>query len=261
MPASSRANSTRPVLSHTDSRARRIGRSVMAGSERDRALVAAQPCRRKRAMKKPSRPPRSARWQGRVRTSPSAVRSTGKPVELARARPAGARPAGRRRARARSRCGAFLRLQRAAGVDQDAAGLEHARPRPRAAGAAAPPCASTSAGVLCQAMSGWRRIVPVAVQGASSSTAPTGARRAPVERVGDHDLGVEPEAREVACAGARPACRDSSTAVTSAPAAASCAVLPPGAAHRSITARPPTSPSRRAGRAAAASCTHQAPSA
>ena len=32
----------------------------------------------------------------------------------------------------------------------------------------------TSSGVLCQAMSGWRRIVPVAVQGASSSTRPTG---------------------------------------------------------------------------------------
>ena len=38
-----------------------------------------------------------------------------------------------------------------------------------------------------------------------------------------------------------------STAITSAPAAASCAVLPPGAAQRSMTRLPPTSPSRRAG--------------
>ncbi len=34
---------------------------------------------------------------------------------------------------------------------------------------------ATSSGVLCQAMSGWRRIVPVAVQGASSSRRATGA--------------------------------------------------------------------------------------
>ena len=52
-----------------------------------------------------------------------------------------------------------------------------------------------------------------------------------------------------------------STAVTSAPVAASCMVLPPGAAHRSITRLPRTSPSSSAGSAAAASCTHQSPSA
>ena len=51
-----------------------------------------------------------------------------------------------------------------------------------------------------------------------------------------------------------------STAVTRAPACASCAVLPPGAAQRSATVLPRTSPSRRAGSAAAASCTHHAPS-
>ena len=38
-------------------------------------------------------------------------------------------------------------------------------------------------------------------------------------------------------------------------------VLPPGAAQRSATERPRMSPSRRTGSAAAASCTHQAPSA
>ena len=38
------------------------------------------------------------------------------------------------------------------------------------------------------------------------------------------------------------------------------AVLPPGAAQRSATVRPERSPNSRAGSAAAASCTHQAPS-
>ena len=53
---------------------------------------------------------------------------------------------------------------------------------------------------------------------------------------------------------------DRSIAVTSAPACASCAVLPPGAAQRSMTRRPATSPNSRAGSAAAASCTHHCPS-
>ena len=54
---------------------------------------------------------------------------------------------------------------------------------------------------------------------------------------------------------------DESSAVTSAPASASCAVLPPGAAQRSTTRRPATSPSSLAGRLAAASWTHHSPSA
>ncbi len=52
-----------------------------------------------------------------------------------------------------------------------------------------------------------------------------------------------------------------STAVTCAPAAASCAVLPPGAAQRSRIRSPGLGARILAGRAAAASCTHQAPSA
>ena len=51
-----------------------------------------------------------------------------------------------------------------------------------------------------------------------------------------------------------------STATTEAPACASCAVLPPGAAQRSATRLPATSPSSRAGSDAATSCTHHAPS-
>ena len=46
-----------------------------------------------------------------------------------------------------------------------------------------------------------------------------------------------------------------------APASASCAVLPPGAAQRSATALPSMSPNSRTGNAAAASCTHHWPSA
>ncbi len=49
-------------------------------------------------------------------------------------------------------------------------------------------------------------------------------------------------------------------AVTLAPARMSCAVLPPGAAQRSATPSPLISPSKRAGKLAAVSCTHQAPS-
>ena len=52
-----------------------------------------------------------------------------------------------------------------------------------------------------------------------------------------------------------------SSAVTCQPCAASCSVLPPGAAHRSSTWRPSPAPSSRAGSAAARSCTHHAPSA
>ena len=50
-------------------------------------------------------------------------------------------------------------------------------------------------------------------------------------------------------------------ATTSAPAAASCALLPPGAAHKSATRSPGRTFNNRAGKAAAASCTHHWPSA
>ena len=52
-----------------------------------------------------------------------------------------------------------------------------------------------------------------------------------------------------------------SSAVTCQPAAASCRLLPPGAAHRSSTWRSSPGPSSRAGKDAARSCTHHAPSA
>ena len=54
---------------------------------------------------------------------------------------------------------------------------------------------------------------------------------------------------------------DRSKAVTCAPKAANCIVLPPGAAHRSSTVSPGCGARIRTGRAAAASCTHHSPSA
>ena len=87
-----------------------------------------------------------------------------------------------------------------------------------------------------------------------------GAARRPGRRVGLDDLGGEREPLQVVAQALEPRGR-MSTAVTRAPAAARAAVLPPGAAQRSATPRPATSPATRATRAAPASCTHQAPSA
>ena len=109
-------------------------------------------------------------------------------------------------------------------------------------------------------MSGWRRSVPVPEQGASSRMA------------SNCSVGVHLLASAVTSSAEKPARvrfspsrvirrSEMSTAVTCAPAAQSCRVLPPGAAHRSATRLPVMSPSRRAGRVAAASCTHQVPSA
>ena len=62
-------------------------------------------------------------------------------------------------------------------------------------------CASasraTSSGDLAHGMSGWRRMVPVAVQGASSRTASNGAGP-PLQRVGDDDLGVHRQPAQIA---------------------------------------------------------------
>ena len=118
----------------------------------------------------------------------------------------------------------------------------------------------TSSSSFSQAMSGWRRSVPVPEQGASSRIASNGSEA------------VHLLASAVMSSAARPARArfsptrtmrraEISTAVTFAPAAQSCIVLPPGAAQRSATRLPAMSPSRRTGKVAAASCTHHAPSA
>ena len=64
-----------------------------------------------------------------------------------------------------------------------------------------------------------------------------GRRRAPVAHIGRDQFGREIQARQILL-DPRKAIRATSTAVTRAPRAASCAVLPPGAAHRSMHGLP-----------------------
>ena len=130
----------------------------------------------------------------------------------------------------------FLGLQRAHRIDQPATGRSIA-----AAACSRRSCASVSArtsrGRLRCGTSGWRRIVPVALHGASSRIASNGAAATrPLRR---------PERPQPASCQCRRFCRSRasrdgsrSTATTAAPVAASCAVLPPGAAHRSATRSP-----------------------
>ncbi len=118
----------------------------------------------------------------------------------------------------------------------------------------------TSRGRLKCGMSGCRLIVPVAVQGASSSTASKGvggihsvasAWMISAESLTRRRFSLNRSIRR----GSR------STAITSAPATASCAVFPPGAAPKSPTRSPPRTARRATGSAAATSCTQNAPSA
>ena len=115
----------------------------------------------------------------------------------------------------------------------------------------------TSAAPLIQGRSGWRRMVPVAVQGASSSTVAQPLSRRATSAL--DDLGREFYAGEVFvdAGGAR---RIVLHRCHLGAGAASCVVLPPGAAQRSSTRSPAPSPSSRVGRVAAASCTQQLPS-
>ena len=95
-------------------------------------------------------------------------------------------------------------------------------------------------------------------QGASSSTASNGSCCHSNASAATVSAWRETRARFSRKRLSRPGER--STAVTLAPANASCAVLPPGAAHRSAIFMSRMSPNKCAGRAAAASCTHHAPS-
>ena len=119
----------------------------------------------------------------------------------------------------------------------------------------------TSAALLIQGRSGWRRMVPVAVQGASSST--NGARSFGCEIA---HIALHASRRQAAAApdfaraaAARMGSR--STAITFAPAAASCTPCRPARRKDRSPSCRATSPSSRAGRLAAKSCTHQSPSA
>ena len=209
----------------------------------------------------PQRGSGSGRCSGRVRRSPAGVTNSARPHSF------------RRRHRPPGKAGialqqgldlplAFLRLQRADAIDQHAARLgqldravEQARLQPD-----------------------QRRDVGLALEPGHVGMAADGAGRGAgrieqyrVERLGICDSGAIPPRRRPP---ARPSATGGRSFLPRAPAApasgrprsparrasASCAVLPPGAAHRSATRKPRTSPNRRAGREAAASCTHQAPS-
>ena len=101
-------------------------------------------------------------------------------------------------------------------------------------------------------------MVPVALHGASSSTASNGTGGCHAVASAAIVSAVSRQCRRLSVSRARRA-GSRSSAVTWAPAAASCAVLPPGAAHKSPMRSPGRGASRRAGSAAAASCTQKAP--
>ncbi len=117
---------------------------------------------------------------------------------------------------------------------------------------------SISASSLIQGTSGWRRQVPVEEHGASSS-APSNSVSGTKSSMLDCRVSAARPRRDRFSRSRVRRLADWSSAVTSAPAATSCAVFPPGAAQRSTIFKPLISPNRRAGIEAAASCTHQSP--
>src|SRR6266851_1748291 len=89
---------------------------------------------------------------------------------------------------------------------------------------------ATSSGLFRCGTSGWRRIAPVAVHGASSRT-PAALTRGCQTAASAVIASTEKSRRwRLVIRRSRRRC-ERSTAVTMAPALASCAVLPPGAAH------------------------------
>ena len=205
-------------------------------------------------MKNPSIPP--AIWPGSVRSQP---RASGTTADGRSALAIGATADLRvRRQQPSDLHLPLLGLQAAPAVDQPSA-----RGEPALARASSRACRSSSgarsrAAFRCST-SGWRRAVPVAEQGESSRIASKRPSGSQVERVGDYQLGASPCAPDFAppARGGARRCRARSRA---RPSAASWSVLPPGAAHRSSTRSPGAAASRRAGRLAARSCTHHAPS-
>ena len=152
---------------------------------------------------------------------------------------------------------ALLGLQRADAVDQPPAGLRARARRRRAACDCTAARPAMSLGLAAQSTSGWRRKVPVAEQGASSSTASKVRRSAQVAASAATISAARPvrarfsatrfsrggRAVERGDLGARPR-----------PAAGSCRRARRTGRARS---RPAWTSSSRAGIAAAASCTHQ----
>ena len=113
---------------------------------------------------------------------------------------------------------------------------------------------------LAKGKSGWRRIVPVAEQGASSNTA-SNCRGSCQSRIFATISSAANWVRARFSATRSIRLADISKAVITPPLAAICMVLPPGAAQTSNTVSPGVSAKAAAGQAAAASCTHHLPSA
>ena len=107
--------------------------------------------------------------------------------------------------------------------------------------------------------SGWRRIVPVALHGASSSTASNGSAGVHAAASACTTFGLQSPVPQVLPQSRQPRRVTLHRERPTAPAAASCAVLPPGAAQRSATRSPGRAASSLAGSAAAASCTQNSP--
>ena len=129
----------------------------------------------------------------------------------ARAPPAPARPAappGCRRGSAppaprprRAAASRWQKTSRPPGASQSQARRQQRAPAASTSGA-------RSRGPRRNGRSGWRRMVPVAVQGASTSTDVEAPARLPGQRVGGDHLGGEPGAREVLAQPRRAAARD-----------------------------------------------------
>ena len=190
----------------------------------------------------------SGRWHGSVRRSPSAVsHSRGRAPQRARiGTPPKARFAGEE---GLDDVGSFLRLERAGAVDQGAARLgDLGRPGDEA------PLQRRERGNVGRALEPGN--VGMAADGAGRRAGRIEQHRveragAPLRDVGGDGVRREPQACEF-CRSRSSRPGERSTAITRAPAAASCAVLPPGAAQRSATvgrrrrrAAAPAAPRRR----------------
>ena len=150
-------------------------------------------------MKKPSRPEGAGRhWQAARAACarvPSAVTASARPPISAGSTGSERQPAGgeRRATWASPSSGSSEQVQKTSvppGFSNAAARGDHARLKRGKRGDVLRP-------LQPWATSGWRRIVPVAVQGASSRIASNSARRTPGDGVRGDGLGGETEAREI----------------------------------------------------------------
>ena len=176
----------------------------------------------------------SGQWQGRVRKSPAGVTNSARPPISAALIGLRAAARGSRASSAVDLLLALLRLERAGAVDDPCRPASSARRRGRAGGAAGRRAAAMSASRLSQATSGMaadragRRAGRVEQHGVERPGLPFG-------RVGRDRFGGERRAARDCRARRASRSAERSTAVTLRAGGASCAVLPPGAAHRSAT--------------------------